>query len=299
MEIIQALPYLKTFVFVVEYESFAQAAKKLSVSTPTVSKQINKLEEIIGLQLLVRTTRRVSLTDPGISFYEQSKRILEEVQEAEGIISGLHKKPSGRLNVVSARYFAKKFLNPYIKEFVVKYPAIYLNLELAERLPDIEKEGIDVLIGMSLPAESPHAIQRKIMSTRYVFTASPEYLDKYGIPHKPQDLLHHQYLTHSMRKPNSALYFHNHEAIHLKPHLQVNDAETLLELTLQGLGIVKTHEYVVSDAIAKGYLVEILASYSQEKIPIFAAYPQRRILSQKIRCFMDFFIQRLPEEAWQ
>lgn len=297
MEIILALPFLKSFVYVVEHESFAKAARKLSTTTSTISKHINKLEEILGLQLLIRTTRKMSLTDPGIRFYEQCKRILEEVDLAEDMMTQMHKAPSGRLNVVCGRYFAKTYLVPHLKEFLEIYPFIYLNLELAERMPDFESEDVDVLLGMSVPIEEGNIIQRRIMSTKYVFTASPAYLQLWGIPKHPRDLGRHRYLTHSMRKPNSLLYFKNEDPVQVRPYLQVNDAETLLQLTLQGLGIMKTHEYVVREAIDNGQLIEVLNSFSEEQIPIFLAYSQRRILSQKIRCFIDFVTERIPRES--
>jgi len=300
MDIIHSLPFLQSFVHVVEEESFASAAKKMKISTSAISKQINKLEEILGLQLLVRTTRRMVLTPPGILFYDQCKSILMRVEEAQDMIGELHAEPQGRLNVVAARYFAKQFLNPSINAFLTKYPAIYLNLEWAERMPDIEKEGVDVVIGMSVPAESANIIQKRIMSTRYVFTASPAYLKKHGTPKKPVELSTHRYLTHSMRKPNSTLLFSDHEPVQIKPYLQINDAETLLDFTIQGMGIMKTHEYVVSEAIQQGKLVEILKPFSQEEVPIYVAYPQRRILSRKIRCFIDFVeAGLLKQKQWK
>ncbi len=296
MEIIATLPFLQSFVQVVEEESFALAAKKMKISTSAISKQINKLEEILGLQLLVRTTRTMVLTPPGILFYDQCKNILMKVEEAQDAIGELHAEPQGRLNVVSARYFAKQFLNPHIDAFLDKYPAIYLNLEWAERVPDMEKEEVDVLIGMSLQPESTNIIQKKLMSTRYVFTASPSYLKKYGTPKTPIELLEHRYLAHSMRKQNASLLFSNHSPVQIKPFLQVNDAETLLNFAIKGMGIMKTHEYVVSEAIDLGLLIEILNPFSQEEVPIYVAYPQRRILSRKIRCFIDFVQERLPKE---
>lgn len=300
MEIMEALPFLQSFVNVVELGSFALAAKKMKISTSAISKQINKLEEILGLQLLVRTTRTMILTPPGTLFYEQCKNILMRVEEAQDAIGELHAKPQGRLNVVAARYFAKQFLNPNIDQFLDKYPEIYLNLEWAERVPDMEKEGVDVLIGMSMQPESSSVIQKKLMSTRYVFTASPSYLQRYGTPKNPAELSTHRYLTHSMRKLNSALLFTNHEPVQIKPYLQVNDAETLLDFTLRGMGIMKTHEYVVRQSLDQGRLLEILQPFSQEEVPIYVAYPQRRILSRKIRCFIDFVQELLPrEKTWK
>ncbi len=300
MEIISALPYLQGFVQVVEHASFALAARKMKIYVSCMSKQMNKLEEILGLQLLLRTTRKVVLTEPGLLFYDQCKGILMRLEEVQDSIGELHAEPRGRLNVVAARYFAKQFLTPCIDAFLIRYPAIYLNLEWAERVPDFEREAVDVLIGMSVQPESEHVIQKKIMSTRYVFTASPSYLEKYGIPKTPKELSAHRYLAHSMRKLHSALLFSQHEPVQIKPYLQVNDAEILLDFSVQGMGIVKTHEYVVRDALSKGLLVEVLHSFSQEEIPIYVAYPQRRILSRKIRCFMDFIQERLPQgKKWK
>lgn len=295
MEIIQALPYIKSFVLVVENESFAGAAKALGLSRPTMSKQVNKLEAVLGLQLLVRTTRRMVLTEPGERFYEQCKRILEEIEEAQGLVTEMHKEPSGRLKVISGRYFAKNYIVPSIGSFLESFPRISLEIELAERIPDLEKEGADVLIGMSLSPEGNAIIQKQIMTTRYVFCASPQYLKDWGVPLHPRDLCRHRYITHSMRRPSNALSFQGEEPIHLQPYLSVNDVETMLLFTLEGLGIIKTHDYIVRDAIARGELVEILHGFSAEKIPIFAAYPQRRILSSKIRCFIDYIVQKLPK----
>lgn len=293
MEIIETLPFLKSFVLVVENESFAQAAKQLRISTPTVSKQINKLESLLGLQLLVRTTRKMALTEPGKLFYTQCKRILEEVDEAQGLLSEIQKNPTGRLKVISGRHFASAYLLPHIKEFLKDYPGLALELELAERIPDLEKEGIDVQIGMSMPSEGLSTVQKKIMTTQYVFCASPQYLKDFGIPKKPKDLLKHRYITHSMRKPNDTLVFGGNESVNLRPYLIVNDVQAMQTLALQGMGIIKTHDYVVKEAIANGELVEILKAYTKEKIPIYVAYSQRRILSRKIRAFIDFICERI------
>lgn len=296
MEIIQALPYIKSFVLVVEHESFAQAAAELALSRPAVSKQINKLEAILGMQLLVRTTRRMTVTELGERFYEQCKRILEEIEEAQGWVSETHKEPGGRLKVIAGRYFAKTCIVPLIGSFIASFPRISLDLELAERIPDLEKERADIVIGMSVSAEKDNIIQREIMATRYVFCASKKYLQDWGIPQQPRDLNHHRYITHSMRKPSDALWFHGQEPICLQPGLSVNDVETMLGLAIEGLGIIKVHEYMVKEAIEKGELVEVLKGFSTQRVPIFVAYLQRRIASSKIRCFIDYVLKNLPRK---
>lgn len=283
MEIIESLPYIRSYTLVVECESFALAARKLSISKPTISKQINKLESILGFQLLVRTTRKMSVTDSGRMFYDQCKKILEGVDETQDLLSEMHRAPKGRLKVVAGRNFAKMYITPHLKEFLKLYPGILLELELAERIPDLERENIDVLIGMSLSAEGLNVIQKKIGSTRYAYTASPKYLKSHGQPKNLKELANHQYISHSMRTVVESTH----------PCLLVNDVETMLSLAADGTGIIKTHLYVVEEAIKKGDLVEILKEASKETLPIYVAYSQRRFLSSKIRCFIDFVLKNL------
>ena len=148
---------------------------------------------------------------------------------------------------------------------------------------------------MSLSAEGD-AIQRKIASTRYSFCASPAYIRAFGIPLKPHDLLKHRYITHTMRRPNNELIFSNKEKVVLHPYLFLNDAEAMVTLAKEGVGIVKVHHYLVSESLENGSLVELLAAYSEGEIPLYVAFPQRRYPSAKTRCFIDFIYQKINHE---
>lgn len=281
---------IETFVLVVEENNFARAAKRLHISAAAVSKQITLLEKHLGVQLLKRTTRQLALTEMGGAYYEQCKRILSEIQHADALVSEFHKEPKGLLRVVCANYFAKRFIVPRLAEFMRRYPKVILELELAERMPDLARENIDLLFGVSLLAD-PELVQRKISSTHYVICASPAYLKKYGIPKKPNDLLQHHYITHTMRKPNNVLVFKDKQQIQLQPILRLNDAEAIKACALQGIGIVKLHEYMVREELATGKLQEVLEKYREPDQSIYLYYQPMRYLQPKIRCFIDFMLE--------
>lgn len=285
------LTQIETFVLVSELGSLAAVSRKLGISPAAVSKQLSRLEEELGLQLLVRSTRHVELTDVGTNYCFQCRRILEEVEEASALISQVKAAPHGILKVVSGRHFANAYIIPHMKEFLVKYPHIELNLELAERVPDLTSEAIDVVIGMSISATGD-VIQKRIATTFYSFCASPDYLKQFGVPKKPEDLKNHRYITHSMRKPDDQLHFLPNKVVVLKPYIRVNDAQTMLDFALEGLGIVMLHHYVVKEHFEQGTLQELLTTYRTD-IPLFVAYPQRRYISSKTRCFIDFIIEKI------
>jgi len=288
------LSQMETFVLTSELGSLAAVARKLGISPAAVSKQLTRLEKELGLQLLMRSTRRVELTEVGINYCLQCQRILEEVEEASALISQVKAVPYGVLKIVSGRHFAASYIVPHMKEFLLKYPEIELNLELAERVPDLNLEAIDVLIGMSISVTGD-AIQKRIATTSYSFCASPDYLKQFGIPTKPDDLKNHRYITHSMRKPDNELVFRNKEVITVSPYIRANDAQTMLDFALEGLGIVKLHHYVVKEHLESGALQELLSAYNTSEIPIYVAYPQRRYISSKTRCFIDFIVGKIKQ----
>ena len=289
------LSQMKTFVLTSELGSLAAAARILGISSAAVSKQLTRLEKELGLQLILRSTRRLELTEVGINYSLQCRRILEEVEAASALISQIKVIPNGILKVVSGRHFATSYIVPHMKEFLLRYPKIELNLELAERVPDLNVEAIDVLIGMSI-SPTGDAIQKRIATTSYSLCASPGYLEQFGMPEKPDDLKNHRYIAHSMRKPDNELQFHDKEVVIITPYIRVNDAQTMLNFALDGLGIVKLHHYVVKKHLEQGVLQELLTSYKNSDVPIYVAYPQRRFIASKVRCFIDFITEKMIRE---
>lgn len=283
---------MNLFVLSVELGSLAAAARKMGISSAAVSKQLTKMEKDLGVQLLIRSTRRLELTEIGRNYYPLVTRVLEEAAEANALISQMRVEPSGSLYVLSGRHFAASYIIPHVESFLLKYPKIHLNLELAERIPDLHSEKVDVVIGMSISA-SGDVIQRKIANTSYVYCASPKYLENFGTPNSITDLKKHRYITHSMRRPDDVVEFDDGKSITLQPYIRVNDAQTMLEFTLRGLGIGKLHRYVVQKHLKVGNLTEIFIMENKKELPIYVAYQQRRFVPSKIRCFIDFFVAKM------
>lgn len=277
-----------TFIAVVEENGFAAAAKKHRVSTAAVSRQITALEHALGAQLLRRTTRRLSLTEVGSEYYQQCKKTLSALQAAEEAVVGSQKEATGLLHVMSNRYFAEKFILPRLKTFMQQNPKLRIKLEVAERFPDLSIEGIDLIFGVSMEGP-PELIRRKVASTRYVLCAAPNYLKKQGTPKTPADLAKHSYITHTMRVPDNVLKFDENIEVYVDPILWLNDSRAMLDCALQGLGVVRLHDYIVDEALANKKLIEILPQYNCSEIPVFLYYQQNKYLQPKIRKFIDFY----------
>jgi DNA-binding transcriptional LysR family regulator len=284
---------MSLFVSVVELGSLAAVARKIGISSAAVSKQLTKMEKDLGVQLLIRSTRRLELTEIGRSYYVQCQRVLDEAAEAHALISEMRSVPSGSLHVLSGRHFAASYIIPHVESFLAKYPKIHLNLELGERIPDLHNEKVDLVIGMSVSA-SGDIIQRKIGNTSYVYCASPKYLKSFGTPNQPKDLKKHRYITHSMRRPDDIVEFDDGKSIAVQPYIRVNDVQAMLEFALKGMGIVKLHRYVVQKHLDAGRLRELFIGENKREVPIYVAYQQRRFVPSKIRCFIDFFVAYTP-----
>jgi DNA-binding transcriptional LysR family regulator len=288
-----SLERIQTFVKVVETNSFVGVAQRMNLSRAAISKQISFLEQELGIKLIERSTRRLKLTEAGALYYEKSKQLLELIDEMDEFVTSIRKEPAGTLKLFCARYFGEHVVVPHLGEFMEANPKVKINLWLEERIPDLVKEEVDILIGVSMPGP-PEAIRRTIAKTRYIFCASPGYLQRFGIPQKPIDLIHHRYITHAMRQPDDVLVFGDLE-LNLDPYLRINDAWAMLKCALNGVGIVKLHDYIVEESLQAGNLIEILQPFSQEEYAIFIYYMQNRYLSPKIRHFIDFLLNRLSK----
>ena len=286
------LEKIMTFIKVVEANSYMAAADQMKISKAAVSKQISTLEDSLGIKLIQRTTRRLALTEAGELYYQECKRLISLIGEMNELVSTMQAEPTGELRILSNRYFAERYILPSLNEFMALYPKVKINLELAERIPDFDKEKIDLVVGTSISGP-PDSIQRTIGKTRYVFCASPSYLKIYGTPKKPMDLTHHRYITHTMRKPDYILNFENNLQIHVDPILRLNDVVSMRQCAIEGIGIIKLHDYMTTEAIKKGELIEILSEFSRTEYPLYLYYAQNRYLTPKIRYFIDFLMTKL------
>jgi DNA-binding transcriptional LysR family regulator len=291
---VNSIALIKTFSKVVELNSFSAAARFFKISVPAVSKQISLLEDSLGVELLTRTTRRISLTEVGHQYYQQCKNIMIAIDNAENLITSVRAKPMGSLKIKCPRYFSDKIIVPRLKAYMNEYPQVEIDLEVAERTPYLLEEELDIVVGMGLQ-NVDDSVKKEITTTRYVYCASPDYLKKHTIPQIPKDLIGHKYITHTMRMPNDILNFKNNEQIYIKPALYLNDSNAILNCAKEGIGIIKLHHYMVADALASGELIELLSTYQEKPTPIYLFYSPQKYLQPKVRSFIDFISQGVPE----
>jgi DNA-binding transcriptional LysR family regulator len=279
---------ITAFIAVIEENGFAAAARKQQVSTAAISRQVARLESELNVQLIRRTTRQLTLTEIGARYYQSAKKALDDFREAELAVTESQAVATGLLTVTSNRYFAMKHLLPRLPEFIALNPKLRVNIELAERFPDLSQESIDLIFGVSVegPAE---LVRKRVADTRYILCCSPSYLEKHGIPRVPSDLYKHRYITHSMRKPDNVLVFKGNQDIQLEPVLWLNDSRAMCDCAIAGIGIVKLHDYIVAEALQAGRLLEILAEFQEPLQPVYLYYQQNRYLQPKIRKFIDFY----------
>jgi DNA-binding transcriptional LysR family regulator len=286
------LVQLETFIKVVEANSLVSAAKQLGVSPAAVSKQISALENALKVILLQRTTRRLGLTELGRIYYEHSKNLLKKAVELDEAVASLHAEPSGSLTVLSSRYFADYYIIPHLEEFFAKYPKINLDLIIAGRSSDFSREDIDLFFGIAHrgPAD---AVEKEIMKGHFSLCTAPSYIKKYGMPHSPQELQQHRFITYSVRESCHRLSFNNGVELYLNPLLKVSDTKIMITCALQGLGFVKLHSLESEKYLSNGTLVEILADFREPPQPIYLCYQQHRYLQPKVRLFIKFFIEKI------
>jgi DNA-binding transcriptional LysR family regulator len=281
------LEWITAFIAVVEENGFAAAARKKGISTAAISRQVNRLESKLKVELLQRTTRKITLTEVGAQYYQHCKKVLGELEEAETAIAGSRREATGTLSVTSSRYFAVKYLLPQLPQFMKLNPKLKIKFELAERFPDLAAEGVDILFGVSMEG-SAELVRKRVATTQYVLCASPAYLKKYGTPKIPADLSQHRYINHSMRKENGVM-FKGGKEVYIEPVLSLNDSRAMRECAIQGIGVVKLHDYIVADALQEGRLIEILRGFNEPQLPVYLYYQQSRYLLPKIMRFIYFY----------
>lgn len=225
-------------------------------------------------------------------YFEHAKRILEAYQQAEAAVSHSKEEPSGELKLVCGPQIGNLLVIPFLKEFLERYSIIRLSLEFTQTMPDLEKEKVDIVIGLSQGIPS-HWIQKTLIYARWVMCASPEYLKKHGTPKKPSDLTRHQIITRVQRQPNNRMEFMTGESIPFEPYLYFNDTRAMRRCAVQGLGIALLHDYIVADDLKEQRLVEILNKHMEKKktIPVHISYMPATQLHIKIRLFLDFMAE--------
>ena len=288
---------LRVFVRVAETRSFTQAAKRLGLTSSAVSKAITRLERELNAQLLHRTTRSVSLTDDGASFFEHCLQILGQIEDAENTLSQSTSSPHGRLRLHLPVGFGRRVIMPMIPQFLKQHPNLTIDAELSDRAVDLAYEGIDIAVQIGELADA-RLIARKLCHLRFMACASPQYLAEHGEPRTPDDLDHHHcmayVLMHTGRYrewPFSKNGVPCPKAV--SGRINVNNAESLLEAASSGLGIAMISNFTAADAIRSGRLKPILTDYVGEGPPVSIVYLPGRNLAPKVRTFVNFLLDEI------
>jgi DNA-binding transcriptional LysR family regulator len=293
---------MTAFVRSVDTGSFSAAARELNLTPSALSKLVTRLEDRLGARLLQRTTRRLHLTPEGEAFYLRARRILAEMDEAEAEVlqSGSH--PQGLLRLHCGSAFGMHQLAPAIPHFLERHPGVHLDITINDLPPAAVEEGIDLAIRIGQLDESS-MVARRICNLERVICAAPSYLAKHGTPRTPDDLHQHNCLWITSLPVLRRWPFDTDDGIrvvHIDGNVVANNAETVLQLTVAGVGITRLTDVIVGDAIQRGELVPILSDWHHvEPVPLFATYPSGRHLSPKVRAMVDFLVERFAGTPWR
>jgi len=296
-----SLTGLTVFARVVEKGGFTAAAHDLGISKSTVSKQIASLENRLGVRLLNRTTRSMTVTEIGRAYFERAQRIVTEAEEAELAVTRLHQEPRGALRVNAPMSFGITHLARLIPEFMATHPDLAIDLEFNDRRVDLIDEGYDLAIRIGRLAESS-LVARKLAPSRVVVVASPKYWRRAGKPKVPSDLQNHECLIYGYRDNPNEWAFHGPDGPftqRISGRIRANNGEALMAAAVAGLGAYQCPTFLCSDHVATGRVEIVLGEYEAPEPAVYAVWPHNRHLSAKVRSFVDFLIGRFgPHPYW-
>jgi len=286
---------LQAFIAVVDAGSFTAAADRVGTAKSAMSRRVSALEERLGVQLLHRTTRALSLTESGRSFYEHGTRILSDLEEAEAAVQQEHGDLSGTLRLALPLSFGVRHMCGPIASFSKQHPKIQFDLDLNDRRIDLIEENFDLALRIGHLSDSS-LIARRLFDVRAVVCASPHYLNVHGMPESPEDLSDHQCLVYSnLDDPDRWAYEDssgNKGSAKIGRTMSASSGDFLCNAAAHGMGIVILPSFILSQAIRSGSLVPILTDYTFPITPAYAVYPPTRHLSFRVRAFIDFLAEK-------
>lgn len=293
---------MQAFARVVESGSFAAAARQMGLTRSAVNKLVVNLEAALGAQLLQRTTRRVSPTALGQAYYDRCSNILADVEAAELAVAQLQAEPKGLLRANAPMSFGMLHLAPALAEFMGRYPALQVELQLSDRFVDPIAEGFDLTLRIARESGSGPLAVRQLAPIERVLCAAPAYLQQAGTPEQPQDLRDCHCLQYGYGAGGDRWQLSGPDgesvAVSIQPRLWANNGEVLREAALQGLGVTLLPTFIVGDCLQDGRLQVVLPDYRPPEIAAYALYPPNRYLAAKVRLLVDFLAARFARPAW-
>lgn len=285
------IEHLKLFVRLASSQSISMAGHELGLSPAVASAHINKLEEGLGVRLVHRTTRKVSLTEEGQAFLPYAEEVLASVEAARSAVGVGHGNPTGTLRVTAPASFGRMHLIPALKGFMEQYPDLTVDFRFSDSIIDMVEGGFDVAIRVAELKDST-LVARKLAPDRRIVVASPEYLEKFGTPKHPQDLANHECIilmgmdNWVFKTSDSAL------SVRTSGRFRTDNGDAMRDATIDGLGISINSIWSVYQQLQRGELVEILPDYPLAMdASIWAVYPSSRLIALKVRAFIDYFAE--------
>lgn len=291
---------MQVFAAVVDAGSFVGASDALEMSKPAVSRYVAELESRLGVRLLNRTTRKLSLTEEGDVFYARCKALLDNVEEAEAEITARKGEAAGLLKVTAPQTFGLLYLAPLWAPFMARHPKVRVDVMLSDRVTDLVEEGFDLAVRIArLPSSS--LVSRKLATTRMILCASPAYLKRRGQPKTPADLVNHEIASYSLLSMGETWEFDGpdgHVVAPVSPRLRSNSGDTCRAVALAHGGIILQPSFLVGADIRAGTLVELMPEFRSIRLDMFAVYPSRKFVSPKVRLLIDFLVETFRRPPW-
>lgn len=293
---------MTAFVRAVETGGFSAAARTMGLTPSALSKLITRLEDRLGARLLTRTTRRLQLTVEGEAFYNRARPILSAMDEAEAEVTETGKHPRGLLRIHCGSAFGMHQLTPAIPRFLEKFGDIELEITINDQAPAQADDKYDLTLRVGALEESS-TVARRICNLQRVICAAPSYLERYGTPRTPDELQQHNCLWITTLPALRRWPFDTDDGIrvvHIGGNVVANNAESVLQLAVAGVGITRLTDAIVGEAIRRGALVPILTDWHHvEPVPLYATFPSGRHLAPKVRAMIDFLVETFGSAPWR
>jgi DNA-binding transcriptional LysR family regulator len=285
---------MASFIAVVEEGNFTAAARRIGKTTALVSTHISQLEENLDVQLVTRTTRSIKLTSTGLNYYEEAKRVLDDIASLEAKVRQEHESLVGEIRITAPTTFGELVLAPLFADMIKNHPQLQIDLSLNDRFVDIVAEGFDMAIRIG-QLEDSALIARKISTTKMVLCASPALIEKHGQPESPEDLQNLPCIFDTNNRYNYWSFKDGKKILNIKPNsiMKVNSAVAAGKLACAGLGICSSPQFAVQDALDIGNLVTVLDEFNQTEIPINVIYSHRKHLSAKVSAVLELIRESL------
>ncbi len=287
------------FYHLVEHGSFSKAAECIGLTKSVVSKRVTRLEEELGVQLLYRTTRKLTLTEAGEVFFQHAREVFQSIQNAQDAMSGLGERLSGNIRITVPTISGELFLPKVIAGFSKKYPDISIQMDLDNRFIDIVEEGYDLAIRTGMLPDSSF-IARRLVEARWVICGSPDYFSKHPAPQSYTELNNHNCLTYSYQETGADEWLFQRDdktfTIKVSGNLVSNNASALRKAALYGQGLIYVPKVLVADDLYAGKLVQVLEHQVAKSLGIYAIYPYTKHQPTKVRLFIEHLYQCYSEE---